>query len=463
MGLLVPLEMEQPADLRKLVDNPPDSWEMADIEARMKLIRLPEPSCVTSGADAAVTESAPIPPVDDVDSVLREAVQNPRIRMTILRLEQEVERFLRNPKLQQLEFQPMRSSYLRLAAHRVAQHYFLQSTVVDSNSPEGSRIVARKTSESRYPSIRLADIPVELSTEDKPSSSGKVAIKQRPNKNLWGNGENGLTNGFGGKINTLKSMEERKEDYNRARARIFNGSDLAEKFGEDEAVELSVVKVKDRFIAESLKPKGNNNEEEICESVRIPTDLLGGARVHKKPERELLNKAKVNNKVAIFRDHEKDRRDPDYDRNHDKYIQRFDPGFGLTASPVGLQGIYGPLVNYNTEFPQLGGHPRPQIHMKQPPPCPLPQQMTWMSPVSSLGYRPPDAYLGHFNQPHCAPHTATAMYMHSPQLAYHGPSIAYTFSHDCYQQPFTQPPPQPQPQQQQHQKPEASINQARCR
>ncbi|KAJ7531864.1 hypothetical protein O6H91_14G062000 [Diphasiastrum complanatum] len=465
MGLRVRMEMEQSAELRKLasdLDNPPDSWEMADLEERMKrLITLPEPICTTSGADTAVTQSVAISPVDQVDSVLREAVQNPRIRMTILRLEQEVERFVRNPKLQQLEFQPMRSSYLRLAAHRVAQHYFLQSTVVDSSSVEGSRIVARKTSESRYPSIRLADIPVESSTEDKPSSSAKVAIKQRPNKTSRTNGENGKSE-LGAQINPLKSMEERKEEYNRARARIFSGSDLAGNVGEEE-VDIDIVQVKDHFTVASLKPKLNNNVEEIRETIPVPTELCE-ARVHKKPERESLNKARVNSKVAIFRDLEKDRRDPDYDRNPDKFVQHFDPGFGLSTSTFGLQGMYGPLINYNTEFPQLGGHPRPQMHMEQLPPCPLPQQMPWMSPVSSLGYRPSDGYTGQFNQGHGTPHTATAMYMHSP-LAYHGPSIAYTFSHDRYQQSFSQPQPQPQPQpqQQQDQQPEASINQARCR
>jgi hypothetical protein len=135
----------------------------------------------------------------------------------VLRLEQEVERFMHNPGQQMLEFQPMPSSYLRLAAHRVAQHYSLQSMVVDSGSTEGTRIVARKTSGSRYPAVRLVDIPVTMNQEDKTDVPSvmpvKIAIKQRPQK-----GSHAYGGGLGGndsKINASKSVEERKEEYNK--------------------------------------------------------------------------------------------------------------------------------------------------------------------------------------------------------------------------------------------------------
>ena len=98
-------------------------------------------------------------------------------------MEQDVEKFIRDPKQQQLEFQQLPTSYLRLAAHRVAQHYSLQSMVLLDNSlPDGSgsKIIVRKTSECRLPLIRLAEIPVKLPSED--NAVMKVAIKQRPQK-----------------------------------------------------------------------------------------------------------------------------------------------------------------------------------------------------------------------------------------------------------------------------------------
>lgn len=136
---------------------------------------------------------------------------------SVLRLEQDVERFIRNPSMQILEFQPMPSSYLRLAAHRVAQHYYLQSMVVDSGSTEGTRIVARKTSETRFPSLRLVDLPVEDHHEDKtvvpPMMPMKVAIKQRPRRGGHDNGDGNSP--YGSKLNPSKSVEERKEEYNK--------------------------------------------------------------------------------------------------------------------------------------------------------------------------------------------------------------------------------------------------------
>lgn len=117
----------------------------------------------------------------------------------------------------------MPSSYLRLAAHRVAQHYYLQSMVVDGGSAEGMRIVARKTSETRFPSLRLVDIPVVPQAGDQEEKAAmlpvlptKVAIKQRPAK---GSRSNGLgIGGNGGRLNPSKSVEERKEEYNKVHA-----------------------------------------------------------------------------------------------------------------------------------------------------------------------------------------------------------------------------------------------------
>lgn len=134
-------------------------------------------------------------------------------------MEQDVEKFIRDPTQQQLEFQQLPTSYLRLAAHRVAQHYSLQSMVLlDNNLPDasGSRIIVRKTSECRLPLIRLADIPVTLPSED--SGAVKVAIKQRPQKRPQ-SVNNSNSNSM--KTNSSKSVEERKEEAVNKQKHIF--------------------------------------------------------------------------------------------------------------------------------------------------------------------------------------------------------------------------------------------------
>ncbi|CAI5526430.1 unnamed protein product [Closterium sp. Naga37s-1] len=67
----------------------------------------------------------------------------PNSRAPVLRMEQDVERFIRNPSLQVMEFQPMASSYHRAAAHRVAQHYSLQTSAADSVTPSGGECTVR--------------------------------------------------------------------------------------------------------------------------------------------------------------------------------------------------------------------------------------------------------------------------------------------------------------------------------
>lgn len=89
---------------------------------------------VISAVESGRSESFPqVVDADGVDTFLHEALQG-KDRLTILRLEQEVDKFKRNPLVQQLEWQPMPSSYLRLVAHRVVQHYYLQFAVADNST-----------------------------------------------------------------------------------------------------------------------------------------------------------------------------------------------------------------------------------------------------------------------------------------------------------------------------------------
>lgn len=239
---------------------------------------------------------------------------------TVLRMEQDVEKFIHDPTQQQLEFQQLPTSYLRLAAHRVAQHYSLQSMVLlDSNSSDGSgsRIIVRKTNECRLPLIRLADIPVNLPSEE--NSALKVAIKQRPQKRSQ-NVNSANSNSI--KSSNSKSVEERKEEYNKARARIFNSSsninigasgkqesELRLQDGSQHG-SLGISKMEDKSV--SVIPEINSGRGFIDSS----TSSVRAAR--SRIEKEPVVRYRPNNRVAIFRDREVDRKDPDYDRSYDR-------------------------------------------------------------------------------------------------------------------------------------------------
>nr|CAD1838565.1 unnamed protein product [Ananas comosus var. bracteatus] len=255
----------------------PDSWEMADLEESVSRLLLSSGKNAPGADDASRLELAAAAPatlsdssverggaaledaVIEVDQFLREALEKPRERISILRMEQDIVKFIRDPTQQQLEFQALPTSYLRLAAHRLAQHYYLQSVAIpDSSSSDGSgsRVVLRKThTECRFPPIRLADIPVNLPQEDN-NTVVKLAIKQRP----------------------------QRRTQNTSNANVH-----------------------------SMK----TNYQKSCESA----SASGG-------------------RVAIFRDREVDRKDPDYDRNYDRYMQRFDPGFGFGGGPYTMQPLF---------------------------------------------------------------------------------------------------------------------------
>ena len=210
---------------------------------------------------------------------------------SVLRMELDIQRFLQSPDQQQSEFQHFPTSYLRLAAHRVAQHYGLQTMVQDSGlDGQGNRILVRKTSESRYPQVRLSEIPIKQFENDKPETV-KIVIRARPSKSSPNEG-----NEVGIKRNSFRSMEERKEEYDRARARIFSIPNSPD--SDDSAPQVSM----------DGKAVGLCRDEN--ESSRNP--------IIDQDNNLLVRDISSSSRVAIFRDREKDRTDPDYDRSYDR-------------------------------------------------------------------------------------------------------------------------------------------------
>ncbi|MED6205055.1 hypothetical protein PIB30_014528 [Stylosanthes scabra] len=444
----------------------PESWEVADLDESMNRLKLSlssnnpnlEPGAHDHDALPPPTQQPPPPPsssssasgsekvsddvISQVDQFLREAIQNPRERLSILRMEQDVEKFIRDPNQQQLEFQQLPTSYLRLAAHRVAQHYSLQSMVLMDNSlPDGSgsRIIVRKTSECKLPAIRLADIPVKLSSENNAVMNVKVAIKQRPQKRTQVLSN---ANSNSAKNNGSKSVEERKEEYNRARARIFSsstnsggtvvGKPECEPKQEDNSTKAS-------FVVQRVEDKSSVPD---VSSSRGPVESsTNTSRARSRTEKESVGRYRQsNNRVAIFRDREIDRKDPDYDRSYDRYMQRFDPGFGFNGGSYPIQPMYTPVVNYNTEFPQLGSTHGPQLsteHQPRPLPQHIPGPWAAQSTPAGIGYGHPETMMSPFNPSQVAAHPSSTMYLHSSQYPCQRPGMPF-LHHEHVHQPFAQ-------------------------
>lgn len=426
----------------------PDSWELADLDESLNRLTVSSSSSSNRSPPSSLVETDSIKTngglsedaINQIDEFLREALQNPRERLSVLRIEQDVEKFIRDPSQQKLEFQQLPTSYLRLAAHRIAQHYHLQSTVfLENNIPDGpgSRIVVLKTSECRFPPIRLADIPINSSQKNN-DSAVKVAIKQRPRKHSQtGNKANSS------KSNHAKTVEERKEEYNRARARIFscenvNGAanrkaDDGRKVHPNLSSSVEPTRVDERLTLDRSESFSGGISESSTGSSRSSRD---------RTENEPAGGHRTNNKVAIFRDREVDRKDPDYDRSYDRYMQRFDPGFGFSGGPYTIQPIYSPVVNYNTEFPQLGVARRPQLSI-DPQTGHMPQHLGASWSVSSptpaeMGYGPPDTMPPPSNVNHVGATSNSAMYLPSSHYPCPSPGMQYINDYEQIHSPYTQ-------------------------
>ncbi|XP_038689286.1 R3H domain-containing protein 2-like isoform X1 [Tripterygium wilfordii] len=453
----------------------PESWEVADLDVNLSRLMLRDSnstkkdSSESLSADAfnSASGSGPLSStsagtevsqdaISQVDQFLREALQNPRERLSVLRMEQAVEKFIRDPNQQQLEFPQLPTSYLRLAAHRVAQHYSLHSMVLSDNNlsdSSGSRIIVCKTSECRLPLIRLADIPVNFPSED--GGVVKVAIKQRPQKQsqTFSN-----SNSNSSKKNNSRSVEERKEEYNRARARIFNSSNSSGGSGKLEVEpKLPDTSQHSSLGISRLEEKPSSGLPDVNLGRCLIESPTSSSRLTRgRSEMEPVSRYKPNNRVAIFRDREVERKDPDYDRSYDRYSQRFDPGLGFSGGSYTMQPMYTPAVTYNTEFPQLGSTHRPQISVEHQS-RPLPQHLAgpWTAPSSpaGIGYGHPETIMTSFNPNHVGSRTASAIYLHSSQYPCQHPGLPY-IHHEHVHPPFSQS---------HQQQPDASFGLARFR
>lgn len=204
-------------------------------------------------------------------------------------MELDIQKFLQNGDLQQFEFPHFPTSYLRLAAHRVAQHYGLQTMVQDNVvDGQGIRILVIKKPESRFPAVFLSDVPAKESENDKLDQI-KFVIRPRPKAS------SSDLNGLDLKCSPVRTVEERKEEYDRARARIFSSPSNS---GSEDVLPWPTLQgarftIDDNEVSRDL---GIDWEKRHC-------SMEGGN----------------SSRVAILRDREKDRTDPDYDRNYDRY------------------------------------------------------------------------------------------------------------------------------------------------
>uniref|UniRef100_A0A673KM80 R3H domain containing 1 n=1 Tax=Sinocyclocheilus rhinocerous TaxID=307959 RepID=A0A673KM80_9TELE len=153
---------------------------------------------------------------------------NPRDRMMLLKLEQDILDFISNIESQKRKFPPM-TSYHRMLLHRVAAYFGLDHNVDQT----GKSVIINKTSNTRIPDQKFS----EHIKDDKTDDFQKRYILKRDNSSL--DQDDGRLRMRLKDDRRSKSIEEREEEYQRARDRIF-AQDGQEHFPFDKRVQEDV-------------------------------------------------------------------------------------------------------------------------------------------------------------------------------------------------------------------------------
>ncbi|XP_021092659.1 R3H domain-containing protein 1 isoform X3 [Heterocephalus glaber] len=140
---------------------------------------------------------------------------NPRDRMMLLKLEQEILDFIGNNESPRKKFPPM-TSYHRMLLHRVAAYFGLDHNVDQS----GKSVIVNKTINTRIPDQKFN----EHIKDDRGEDFQKRYILKRDNSS-FDKDDNQMRIRLKDDRRS-KSIEEREEEYQRARDRIFSQDSL---------------------------------------------------------------------------------------------------------------------------------------------------------------------------------------------------------------------------------------------
>ncbi|GFR48111.1 hypothetical protein Agub_g9936 [Astrephomene gubernaculifera] len=263
--------------------------------------------------------SGPASDYEAVDAAIRQALADPTQRITVLKCEELVEKFLADPCQEALQFPASFSSYQRMLAHRVGQYYGLQTSTVDYEESQG-RVLAIRTMHCTVPKPRLRNLdvrsdPIAQRTSSVNGAGGPVSDKPRLLRRQEDERIQHSSSELSLNQSPSRTIKERHENYMKAREELGLGSAPQEGMG--------------------MGRGGRGGPGGRFGSLGGRMD---GGRGRK----------------AMFRDKDKDLSDPDYRRGMNRFtpVARFDPTYA--AMPGG--GIYQ-VPTYSSEFPALNRMP----------------------------------------------------------------------------------------------------------
>uniref|UniRef100_A0A8C2AA58 Uncharacterized protein n=1 Tax=Cyprinus carpio TaxID=7962 RepID=A0A8C2AA58_CYPCA len=186
---------------------------------------------------------------------------NPRDRMMLLQLEQDILDFISTNESQRRKFPPM-TSYHRMLLHRVAAYFGLDHNVDQT----GKCVIVNKTSNTRIPDQKFSEHIKDVKMDD----FQKRYILKRDNSSV--DKDDSVMRMKLKEDRRSKSIEEREEEYQRARERIFADicinviSDMYSRIQEDEVCNSiqqrrQIFRLKDSRSGNSLQSSSENEAQ----------------------------------------------------------------------------------------------------------------------------------------------------------------------------------------------------------
>ncbi|XP_071541861.1 uncharacterized protein enc isoform X3 [Panulirus ornatus] len=173
--------------------------------------------CLSRDSSMEYTDSSG---VDLQQFIIQTLHKNQKDRMMLLKIEHELVSLVKDSKRTHHKFPPM-SSYQRMLVHRCAAFFGLEHNVDQA----GTAVIVNKTRNTRLPETRFRDhCRDDLLVPDEPKRS---ILKRDSSSFDDGSNYKSLDRQFSSESRRSKSFEEREEEYEKVRKRIFSQESLS--------------------------------------------------------------------------------------------------------------------------------------------------------------------------------------------------------------------------------------------
>lgn len=338
-----------------------------------------------------------------VDPVLVACLDNARERLTLLKFEDQIVRFMKNPREAQLVFPPL-SSYHRLIIHRLAERCCLEHQTAeynpyapqpggyDGNSPRA--VTLFKTSQSVVPSVLLIDLSANRQQQATaaPASVPKIMVRKRAGPRPGANAGRGPADAK----NTQRSMQDRERAYAEARARIFGednsgdaASSSASSTGSSASTNAPAASKLNSNSQQAAGPDGSRGfggrgrgrgsapaersphrpqQEASTELTRTDTS---GASESAAPAVRAQSTHNWKESKVLWRNREQELNDPDFTRHRDAYRpSRNAHADGYSRYPASQTGRFNGPAPPMEFYDSAAARQQQQLNYQQQPPLP---------------------------------------------------------------------------------------------